>query len=305
VSTLARGLPTQDIPLDSLLNLSAFLQQSYLEDSPALSRAEVRRGIDAIPDTTLQDSLLLSGPVADSLFQLFSPDSMSVRDTLVASTTLGDETIADTAFVDTSFADTSFAAPLPRPVQADTAALDTVATDTLTADTAATDTTRRPRPNPFLAGSFDLLAPESSAVTLDSLGLTVSPEADSIVTDLVLDEYLQDPPAHTYWHVPDSTSLYRTRVMVVDSSFFQLRARGRVDTSDAVQIAGLLPARLGKRDDLTIRTFPQQVIRSPAGTYRRRYLRAWEGLQADQLKQHYCRIFPFPLRSDWRSTSMR
>jgi hypothetical protein len=283
------------------LELSAFIQQSYLEESPTLSQAEIRRGIDVIPDTTFQDSLLLSGPVADSLFRLFSPDSMSIRDTLVASTTLDGSTIADTAFVDTSFADTSFAdAGLPRPTRADTAALDTAATDT-----AAIDTTRRPRPNPFLAGSFDLLAPEADSITLDSLRLTVSPEADSVVTDVVLDEYLQDPPAHTFWHVPDSVALYRTRVMVVDSSFFHLRARSRVDTSAAINVADLLPSRLGKGRNITVRTFPQQVIRSPAGTYRQRYLRAWRGLQADQLKQHYCRIFPFPLRTDWRSTSMR
>ena len=301
VSTLGRGLPTQDIPLDSLLNLSAYLQQSYLEESPTLSQTEVRRGIDAIPDTTFQDSLLVSGPVADSLFQLFSPDSMSVPDTLVASTTLGDSTIADTAVVDTSFADTSFAeARRLQPATVDTAAIDTVASDTT-----AIDTTRRPRPNPFLAGSFDLLAPEADSITLDSLGLTVSPEADSAVTDLVLDEYLQDPPAHTYWYVPDSIALYRTRVMVVDSSFFQLRAQSRVDTSAAINIPDLLPSRLGKGRNITVRTFPQQVLRTPAGTYRQRYLRAWRGLQADQLNQHYCRIFPFPLRSDWRSTSMR
>ena len=305
VGVLAQGLPTEEIPIDSLLNLSAFLQQSYLEDAPTLSRTEVRRGIDLIPDTTFQDSLLLTAPVPDSLFQLFSPDSMSIRDTLVASATLEDSTISDTAFVDTSFADTSFAeATFPQPAPADTAALDT-ATDTVVTDTAAPDTTARPRPNPFLAGAFDLLTPETESVTLDSLQLTVSPEADSVVTTTVLDEYLQDPPAHTYWHVPDSISLYRTRVMVVDSSFFHLRAQSRVDTSATFDIAGLLPSRIGKREDITIRTFPQQVIRSPAGTYRQRYLRAWEGLQADQLKQHYCRIFPFPLRSDWRSTSMR
>jgi hypothetical protein len=303
VETLAQGLPTQEIPLDSLLTLSSYLQQSYLEDAPSLSRTEVRRGIDTIPDSTLQDSLLLTAPVADSLFQLFSPDSMSVRDTLVASTTLRDSTIADTVVVDTSFADTSLAATLPRPAPADTAALDTAAADTVAADTAASDTTRVP--NPFLAGTFDLLAPESDTVTLGSLQLTIPPEADSVVTDTVLDEYLQDPPAHTYWHVPDSTSLYRTRVMVVDSSFFHLRARGRVDTSATFNIAELPPSRLGKRTDVTVRTFPQQVIRSPTGTYRRRYLQAWKGLQADQLKQHYCRIFPFPLRTDWRSTSMR
>ncbi|PSQ95134.1 MAG: hypothetical protein BRD55_11455 [Bacteroidetes bacterium SW_9_63_38] len=306
VNALGRGLPTGEIPIDSLLSLSTFVRKSYLEDAPALSRVEMRRGINAIPDTTLQDSLLLTAPVADSLFHLFSPDSLAIRDTLTASTMLGNSTIADTAFVDTSFADTSLAAAgLPRPSRPQQAKLDSAAADTAAADTAIADTTRRPRPNPFLAGSFDLLAPDSDSIALDSLRLTVSPEADSVVTDVVPDEYLQDPPAQTYWHVPDSTSLYRTQVMVVDSSFFHLRARARADTSTTTKIAGLLPSRLGKRTDITRRTFPQQVIQTPAGTYRRRYLKAWEGLQSNQLKQNYCRIFPFPLRSNWRSTSMR
>jgi len=293
VSSLAMGLPNQEIGLDSLFALSPFVRQSYLE-TPTLSRMETRRGLDLRPDSTFRDSLLMSAPVADSLFQLYDPDSMAAAEQLLDDTTL--------ARLD----DTTTASAPP----ADTALVDTTTTDTARADTMRTepiqaDTTTAPRQNPFLIGSLNLLTPESDSIPIDSLGLTVPLDADSVVVDSVLTADLQAPPAHAYWHVPDSLSLWKTKIMVVDSSFFQLRARARVDTSASIDIAGLLPSRVGPRNNITNRSFPQQVIRSPAGTYRKEYLKVWKQLQADNLQDQYCRIFPFPLRTDWRSTSMR
>jgi hypothetical protein len=234
-----------------------------------LSREEIRQGLDTEPDTSLRASVLLSAPASDSLFRLFDADTTKDADTM--------------------------AAPAPR------APTDTLAaTDT----TATTDTTARRPSNPFLAVPFDPLTPDADSIPFDSLGLTVGPAADSVTTASVVTSTLHDPPSHTYWFAPDSLSLWRTQVMVVDSSFFKLRARGRVDTSSTINIASLLPSRVGPRRQVTTKTFPQQVIRSPAGTYRQDYLTVWKKLQAEGLKQHYCRIFPFPLRTDWRSTSM-
>lgn len=298
VSTLAKGLPNQEIGLDSLLALSPFVRQSYLE-TPTLSRMPTRRGLDLRPDSTFRDSLLMSAPVADSLFQLYDPDSMAAAEQLLDDATLArlaDTTTASAPPADTALADTA---------TADTAQTSLAAADTARADTMHTDTTAAPRQNPFLIGSLDLLAPESDSIPIDSLGLTVPLDADSVVVDSVLTADLQAPPAHTHWHVPNSLSLWKTRVMVVDPSFFQLRARGRVDTSASIDIAGLLPSRVGPRNNITNLSFPQQVIRSPAGTYRQEYLKVWKQLQADNLQDQYCRIFPFPLRTDWRSTSMR
>jgi hypothetical protein len=160
-------------------------------------------------------------------------------------------------------------------------------------------------PNPFAdVGRLNLLSPPTDSIPLDSLRLTVPPVADSVVETSVIAEDLQDPPARTYWHVPDSLSQWQTEVMVVDPSFFRLRARPHVDTTARVNIAGLLPDRVGPRDQVLAQRYPQQVIRAPTGTYRRRYLQSWRDVQASNLKSHYCQILPFRLRSEWRSTSM-
>jgi hypothetical protein len=47
------------------------------------------------------------------------------------------------------------------------------------------------------------------------------------------------------------------------------------------------------------------VIRSPTGTYRRKYLETWKAIQENSLKQHYCDIFPFPLQTQWQRASMQ
>lgn len=175
---------------------------------------------------------------------------------------------------------------------------------TIAPDSAATSDTAA-APNPFTdVGRLNLLSPAADSIPLDSLRLTVPPGADSVVEASVIAEDLRDPPAQTYWRVPDSLSRRQTEVMVVDSSFFRLRAPSHVDTTARVNIAGLLPDRVGPRDPVLARRYPQQVIRAPTSTYRRRYLQSWRNVQASNLKSQYCQIFPFPLRSEWRSTSM-
>ena len=151
---------------------------------------------------------------------------------------------------------------------------------------------------------MNLRSPEIDSIPIDSLSLTVSPRADSVVETSVLDEDLRTPPERTYWSVPDSLSQWQSEVMVVDPSFFRLRARPQIDTTGSINIAGLLPDRVGTPDRQFTERFPQQVIRSPAGTYRAKYLKRWREMQASNLKGHYCQIFPFPLRTEWRSTSM-
>jgi hypothetical protein len=78
-----------------------------------------------------------------------------------------------------------------------------------------------------------------------------------------------------------------------------------VDTTVTVDVGALAPARVGTPDRTRTQLYPQQVIRIPSGTYRSEYLQAWRDLQARGLKEQYCRIFPFPVRTKWRSTTMR
>lgn len=242
---LPSGLPSADMTADSLLSMSSTLRSAFLQP-PTLTEMRTRRGLDTEPDSTFRDSLLLSAPRSDSLFQLVAPDSA-----------------------------------------------------------AAPDSARGAPAGTFTdAGPLDLLAPSTDSIPVDSLRLTVPPAADSVVERSVLAETLREPPARSYWSVPDSLTQWQTEVMVVDPSFFRLRAPARVDTTAGVNIAGLLPDRVGKRDRVLTERYPQQVIRSPAGTYRERYLSRWRETQSSNLRGHYCQIFPFPLRTDWRSTSM-
>jgi len=244
--SLSRGLPKPEVTADSLLSLSETLRAAFLQP-PSLSTRRTRHGLNTEPDWGFPDSLLLSAPRSDSLFQLIGPDSLT-------------------------------------------------AADSAEADSAS---------NPFVdVGSLSLRSPESDSIPIDSLPLTVSPRADSVVEASVLDEDLRSPPARTYWSVPDSLTQWQTEVMVVDPSFFRLRARPRIDTTGGVNIASRLPDRVGTPERRLTERYPQQVIRSPAGTYRAEYLQTWRDMQASTLKGHYCQIFPFPLRSEWRSTSM-
>jgi len=238
--SLAEGLPEPAVTADSLLSMSETLRGAFLQP-PTLSTRRARRGLNTEPDSVFQDSLLLSAPRSDSLFQMIAPDS---------------------------------------------ARADSVV-------------------NPFVnLGALNLRSPETDSIPIDSLSLTVSPQADSVVETSVLNEDLRTPPERTYWSVPDSLSQWQSSVMVVDPSFFRLRARPRIDTTGSINVAGLLPDRVGTPDRQFTERFPQQVIRSPAGTYRATYLNTWREMQASNLKGHYCQIFPFPLRTEWRSTSM-
>jgi len=244
--SLAQGLPVPAVTADSLLSMSETLRGAFLQ-SPSLSTRRTRRGLTTEPDSVFQDSLLLSAPRSDSLFEMIAPDSLAVPDS-------GETDSVITPFVD--------------------------------------------------VGPLSLRSPEIDSIPVDSLPLTVSPLADSVVETSVLDEDLRTPPDRTYWSVPDSLSQWQSEVMVVDPSFFRLRARPQIDTTAGLNIASLLPDRIGTPDRQFTERFPQQVIRSPAGTYRAKYLETWREMQASNLKGHYCQIFPFPLRTEWRSTSM-
>lgn len=250
--SLANGLPDWSVTADSLLQMSAPLRSAFMQ-TPTLERSKTRTGLDTGPDTLQSNTVIMSAPVSDSLFQMLEPDSLG-------------------------------AAP-----------------DTTLADSLVEETPK----SPFLtAKPNDSLAPDVDSISIDSLRLTVPPESDSVVVDSSITDNLQNPPTHTYWHVPDSLSRWRTRVMVVDPAFFRLRAESRIDTSSSINTASLLPDRLGTREEISVEEYPQQVVRIPTGTYRSRYLQVWKQTQASRLKEHYCQIFPFPLRSEWRSTSM-
>jgi hypothetical protein len=235
------------------------------------------------PEVTADSLLSVSETLRDAFL---SPPTLSTRRMRRGLNTEPDSVFADSLLLSAPRSDSLFA-------MID----DSLATgDSVDADSATT---------PFVGvGPLNLRSPETDSIPVDSLPLTVSPRADSVVETSVLDEDLRAPPARTYWSVPDSLSQYQTEVMVVDPSFFRLRARPQIDTTGGVNIAGLLPDRVGTPDRQFTERFPQQVIRSPAGTYRAEYLQTWRDMQASNLKGHYCQIFPFPLRTEWQSTSM-
>lgn len=175
--------------------------------------------------------------------------------------------------------------------------------DTLEADTSTSAEDR----SPFLGTDLGprLTPPDVDSLPIDSLRLTISPDADSVTTDSVVTNELSDPPPRSYWFIPDSLSVPGSRVLAVDPSFFQLRARSIIDTTVTTRVRALLPDRIGKQEERSVTSYPQQVVRIPSGTYRDRYLTVWKKLQASTLKREYCRIFPFPLRSEWQPASVR
>jgi len=247
VQSLGVGLPTPDLTADSLLSFSETFRRAYLQ-TPTLSETRVRRGLDTIPDSARTDSVLLSAPLADSLFRVMAPDSLAAPDTSVQPT----------------------------------------------------------RANPFVRPDRSaLLAPDTDSITIDSLRLTVGPEADSVDTTSVVENTLSNPPTYSYWYLPASLSRTGSPIFVVDPTFFRLRAKPRIDTTAGINLTRLLPDRVGRREQEGLQRYPQQVVRAPAGTYRAAYLKTWKALQEDRLQQHYCEVFPFPLRSDWRSASMQ
>lgn len=142
-------------------------------------------------------------------------------------------------------------------------------------------------------------APGLDSVPFDSVRYTVPPESDSVVIDSTTTATLSNPPPRSHWFVPDSLSIPGARILVVDPSFYDLRARPRVDTTGVGSLDRFIPKRIGPREQLAHEEYPQQVIRAPAGTYQSSYLKVWKALQENRLKQLYCQIFPFPIRSDW------
>ncbi|MFB6248923.1 MAG: hypothetical protein ABEL97_10175 [Salinibacter sp.] len=262
-----------------------------------VDRTDAARLRSLITDDRLAASLSTGLPAADMTADTLLSMSATLRDAFLQPPTLsrtrarrGLDVAPDSTFRDSLLLSAPASDSLFRMIAPDSAA--------------ATDATAPP--NPFTdVGRLNLLSPAADSLPLDSLRLTVSPAADSVVETSVIAEDLRDPPARTVWSVPDSLSRGKTGVMVVDPSFFRLRARPHVDTTARVNIAGLLPDRVGPRNQVLAQRYPQQVIRAPAGTYRRRYLQTWRDVQAANLKGHYCQILPFPLRSEWQSTSMR
>lgn len=261
-----------------------------------VERTDTTRLRSLLTDDALATSLTTGLPDADMSADSLLSISATLRDAFLQPPSLSETRIRrgidvapDSTFRDSLLLSAPRADSLFRMIAPDTAS----ATDSAAA------------PNPFTdVGRLNLLSPAADSLPLDSLRLTVAPDADSVVETTVLAEDLRDPPARTYWHVPDSLSQWETDVMVVDPSFFRLRARARVDTSAQINIAGLLPDRVGTRDRVLAQRYPQQVIQAPTGTYRSRYLQTWRDVQSSTLKSHYCQILPFPLRSEWRSTSM-
>lgn len=277
-------------------------------DTSAISSSETQFKIVDRTDRSRLDSLLTHEQLAASLMRGLPSLEMSADSLLSMSSTLRDaflqspvltrseqrrgfDTEPDSVFGDAALLSAPRSDSLFRLFEPDTAAMSDTSDDILQNVFAA-------------AGPPDRLSPQTDSITIDSLRLTVSPDADSVIEKSVITDDLQNPPSHSYWYVPDSLSRWRTQVMVVDPSFFKLGARARIDTTSSINVDALLPKRVGSQKQLATRNYPQQVIRSPEGTYRRSYLKVWRKLQADNLKDHYCQIFPFPLRSEWRSTSM-
>ncbi len=160
--------------------------------------------------------------------------------------------------------------------------------------------------NPFIPRNLsERVASDIDSIAIDSLHLTVGPESDSTATASVVSNTLSNPPEYSYWYASPSVSRNDAPLLVVDPSFFRLRATPHIDTTATQNLAGLLPDRVGLREQKTFRRYPQQVIKAPTGTYREKYLTTWKTFQENALKRHYCDIFPFPLQTDWKSTSMQ
>jgi len=293
VQLLSKGLPDLDVSADSLLSLSEAIQDAYVQP-PSLSERKTQRGLITKPDSLRDDSVLLSAPESDSLFQMFRPDTLVTADTF---TTVDSLLAADTL----TTADTLITA------DALTTADTLTTTDTLTADTlAGVDTTALfTELNPFVSRDLsERVASTIDSIAIDSLHRTVGPKADSVATTSIVSNTLSNPPRYSYWYAARSVSRNDTPLLVLDPSFSRLRASSRIDTTTIQNLTGLLPDRVGLREQKTFRRYPQQVIKAPTGTYRKRYLTTWKTLQENSLKQHYCDIFPFPLQSGWKSTSM-
>lgn len=278
-------------------------------DTSAISAPDTKLRVVDRRDTKTLESVLTDLPLARSLAEGLPDLDMDIDNLLSLSAPMRESSL-DTPTLDRDTVRRGLGVR-PDSTFRDSVALSAPRSDSLfrlfDPDTSAvSDTTDgRPPRNPFLTGRFESLAPDIDSVSIDALDQTVPLDADSVLTETVITETIQEPPAHTYWFAPDSFTVENTKVMVVDSSFFKLPSRSRVDTSATIDIAGQLPKRVGPRDQITIRSFPQQVIRSPTGTYRKTYLKVWKRLQANELQENYCQIFPFPLQTEWRSTTMR
>lgn len=197
----------------------------------------------------------------------------------------------------------------PDSLQADSIFLSAPTSDSLfrLLDPVPTDTSvNLVEANPFVKPDpSERFAPDADSIPIDSLHLTVGPDADSVVSDPIITSDLHTPPRYSYWYLPSSMSSRENRLLVVDPSFFRLRARPHVDTTTVSNLRRRLPDRLGPRKEDARIPYPQQIARAPAGTYRSEYLRTWKAIQENNLREHYCDIFPFSFNSEWRSTVMR
>lgn len=255
---------------------------SLLTD-PTLSRSL----LEGLPSETMSaDSLLAMSQIYRTA--ALRPPNLSSAESRIGVDAIQDTTESSRAILSAPQPDSLFEMISPEPPDADTI-----------------ETTERE--NPFLGREPGprLTPPDVDSMPIDSLRLTIRADADSVTTDSIVTNELSDPPARSYWFIPDSLSVSGARVLAIDPSFFQLRARPLIDTTVTVNVRALLPDRLGTREERSRTSYPQQVVRIPAGTYRNRYLNLWKKLQANTLKEIYCRIFPYPLRSEWQPASIR
>ncbi len=273
-------LPPDEAPSVQVVDRTNIPALQSLIDDPDL----IQSLSEGLPDPQLRPDSLLSLSASLRTAYLQTP-SLSVDTVRRGLDTQPDSLQADSIFLSAPMSDSLFRL------------LDPVPTDTTVNQVAA---------NPFVKPDpSERFAPDADSITIDSLHLTVGPDADSVVTTPVVTSDLHTPPTHSYWYLPSSMSSQNNRLLVVDPSFFRLRARPSVDTKTMSNLARFLPDRLGRRTEDERIPYPQQVARAPVGTYRSTYLKAWKTLQENNLRQHYCDIFPFPFNSEWRSTVMR
>lgn len=262
-------------------------------------------------DRARLDSLLTDTRLSQSLLEGLPPKTLSADSLLAMSQIYRTAALQPPTL---TYAESRVSVDVPSDPAEDTSAiLSAPRSDSLfqmvSPDTASAADTTTPPPdaNPFVGPEPGppISPPQVDSLPVDSLRLTVRPDADSVTTDSIVTNELSDPPDRSYWFIPDSLSVPGSRVLAVDPSFFQLRARPVVDTTVTVNVRALLPDRVGRREEEAVMVSPQQVVRIPAGTYRSRYLQVWKKLQASTLRRHYCQIFPFPLRSEWNPASIR
>jgi hypothetical protein len=105
--------------------------------------------------------------------------------------------------------------------------------------------------------------------------------------------------------VPPTLTVDSSRVLVVEPTFYRLRANPAVDTALVADITALTPNRIATEQRTVVERLAQQVVAVPTGGYRERYLTRWRALQQEELRDPYCEILRRPLQSEWTSTTVR